>query len=97
MQRMKPLKEGLEGKDIAFVYITGPSSQRGTWENMIPDIRGHHYYVSGDEWNQLSAHFNISGIPHYALVNKSVAVINPRVGFMNNARLKDLLPEHLND
>jgi thiol-disulfide isomerase/thioredoxin len=97
MQRMKPLKEELGGMDIAFVYITSPSSPRGTWENMITDIPGNHYYVSGDEWNQFSAHFNISGIPHYVLVGKKGEVISPRLGHMDNTNLKNLLMEHMNN
>jgi thiol-disulfide isomerase/thioredoxin len=97
MQRMKPLKEELDGLDIAFVYLTGPSSPRNTWENMITDIRGNHYYLSGDEWNHLSAHFNISGIPHYVLVGKGGEVINQRLRFNDNTQLKNLLMEHMNN
>jgi thiol-disulfide isomerase/thioredoxin len=97
IQRIKPLKDELEGRDIAFVYITGPSSPRNTWENMITDIKGDHYYLSGDEWNNVSALFNISGIPHYVMVNKAGEVVNPRLPYMQNQALKNLLLEHLDD
>jgi thiol-disulfide isomerase/thioredoxin len=71
IERIKPLKEEMEGKDIVFLYITGPSSPEGTWNNMIPDIKGEHYRVNADEWNTICGKFNISGIPHYALVDKN--------------------------
>ena len=64
----------MTGKDIVFLYITGPSSPEGTWNNMIPDIKGEHYRVNADEWNTLSAKFNISGIPHCVLVDKEGVV-----------------------
>jgi thiol-disulfide isomerase/thioredoxin len=95
MQQIKPLKEELEGMDVAFVYITGPSSPRGTWENLITDVKGDHYYLSKDEWNYLTAHFNIRGIPHYVLVGKEGEVINANVPQMSNDSLKNLFVNNL--
>lgn len=83
IERMKPLKEEMAGKDIVFLYITGPSSPEGTWNNMIPDIGGEHYRVNTDEWNTICGKFNISGIPHYALVDKNGVVAK-----------NDGMPEH---
>jgi thiol-disulfide isomerase/thioredoxin len=74
IERIKPLKEEMAGKDIVFLYITGPSSPEGTWNNMIPDIKGEHYRVNADEWNTICGKFNISGIPHYVLVDKEGVV-----------------------
>ncbi|HPR32176.1 MAG TPA: TlpA disulfide reductase family protein [Prolixibacteraceae bacterium] len=70
MQQMKPLKEELSDKPIVFVYITNETSPEGTWKNMIAEIGGEHYRVNSDAWNVLSNRFGISGIPHYALVDK---------------------------
>jgi hypothetical protein len=64
----------MEGKNIVFVYITGPSSPETTWKNMITDIKGEHFRVNADEWNTLCGKFNISGIPHYVLVDKKGVV-----------------------
>jgi thiol-disulfide isomerase/thioredoxin len=74
MEHMKPLKEELEGKNIVFVCITNQTSPEATWKNMITDIKGEHFRVNSDEWNTLSAKFNISGIPHYVLVDKNGVV-----------------------
>jgi len=74
IERIKPLKEEMAGKNIVFLYITGPSSPEITWNNMIPEISGEHYRVNTDEWNAICGKFNISGIPHYALVDKNGVV-----------------------
>lgn len=95
IERIKPLKEELAGKDIVFVYITNPSSPQNTWSNMIPDIKGEHYRVTTDEWNFLTSMFNISGIPHYVLVGKSGEIINPNFGHFDNQMLKRELEKYI--
>lgn len=97
IERIKPLKDELVGKDIVFVYITNPTSPQTTWDNMIPDIKGEHYRVSQDEWNILAAKFNISGIPHYVLVGKNGEVINPDLRYGDNNELKSILEKQLNE
>ena len=78
-----------------FVYITNESSPGKTWEEMISTIKGEHFRVSKDEWNYLSQKFNISGIPHYALVDKTGKVLNPHMMHLDNEPLKKLLMEQL--
>ncbi|MBD0832394.1 thioredoxin-like domain-containing protein [Aestuariibaculum sediminum] len=75
MERIKPLKEELKDKDVVFVYITDPSSPKNTYNNMIPNIKGEHYRVSTDEWNYLKSKFNITGIPHYLLIDKEGNIV----------------------
>lgn len=97
IERIKPLKEELADQNIVFVYITNQTSPQGTWSNMIPDIKGEHYRVSNDEWNYLKEMFNISGIPHYVLVGKNGAVINPNFGHYDNDALKSKLVKYINE
>jgi len=94
IQRIKPLKEEMDSSKVAFVYITNQTSPKSTWDNMIPNIKGEHYRVSRDEWNYLSSKFNISGIPHYVLVGKDGSVINPELGHLSNASIKQLLEKY---
>lgn len=70
IQRMKGIKEELKDKDIVFVYITGTTSPSATYKNMIPDIKGQHFRLSADQWDYLGKRFNMTGIPHYILVDK---------------------------
>jgi thiol-disulfide isomerase/thioredoxin len=73
IKEIAPLKEELkDNKNIVFVYITNQTSPIGTYNGMIPNIKGEHYRVSGDEWNKLTSQFQINGIPHYILVKNGV-------------------------
>ena len=96
MQTMKPLKEELKNEKIKFVYLTNPTSPKSTWETMIPDIDGEHYYLTQDEWNTIAARFKVSGIPHYVLVDKTGKVANEKVYFASsNVELKKLFEPYL--
>ena len=76
IRRMKPVKEELKDKEIVFVYLTGPSSPVKTYENMIPDIAGEHYRLSGEQWKYICEQFQITGIPRYILVDRNGKVTN---------------------
>ncbi|MFA6482925.1 MAG: TlpA disulfide reductase family protein [Bacteroidales bacterium] len=78
--RMKPLKEEYKARDIEFIYITDPSSPEKTYNQKIQEIRGRHYRLSQDDWNYLSAQYNISGIPHYMLIDKNGKLVNNGLG-----------------
>lgn len=96
MQTIKPLKEELKNEKIKFVYLTNPTSPKSTWETMIPDIDGEHYYLTQDEWNTIAARFKVSGIPHYVLVDKTGKVVNEKVYFASsNVELKKLFGTYL--
>lgn len=95
IRKVASLKEEMKGDDVVFLYITNQTSPEGTWKNSIPNIKGEHYRVSADEWNYLSDKFKISGIPHYALVNREGKVVRYKLGHRNNTSLKVLLKEEL--
>ena len=95
IKEIAPLKEEMKNDDVVFLYITNPTSPENTWSNKIPDIKGEHYRVSQDEWNYLTQKFNISGIPHYVLVNKKGEIVNPRLDHNTNESLKKILEEQM--
>lgn len=95
ISRIKPLKEEMKNEDVVFLYITNETSPEGTWKNAIPDIKGEHYRVTKDEWNYLSDKFKISGIPHYALVNKKGEIVKPKMGHSSNVKLKTILSQEI--
>ncbi len=68
MKNQRVLKEELMKKGVVFVYITGETSPRETWETTIPDIKGEHYRVTYAQWEELYRRFNIDGIPYYVMV-----------------------------
>jgi thiol-disulfide isomerase/thioredoxin len=94
--RIKPLKEEMAKEDVVFVYITNPTSPEKDYQKAIPDIKGEHFKVSADDWNLLTSKFNIYGIPHYALVDKTGRIVNPHLNHLENEPLKKLLLEQVN-
>jgi thiol-disulfide isomerase/thioredoxin len=72
MPYSKELQQELAGKDVVFLYI-GISCTKQSWENTIKDkgIEGEHYFANDNDGKLLSEKFNISGIPHYVLVDKT--------------------------
>lgn len=79
IKEIAPLKEELaQDTSIIFLYITSPSSPEKTYKRVIPDIKGEHYRVSEQEYSYIQDRFNITGIPHYALVNKHGTITNLR-------------------
>lgn len=97
IKEIASLKAELKDKGIVFVYVTDPSSPEKTWRNMIPGINGEHFRLTDDEWNYLSGFFNISGIPHYALVNKKGEIVSRDLGFKSNEELKKLFEKIMNE
>ncbi|WP_140485122.1 thioredoxin-like domain-containing protein [Flavobacterium sp. GSA192] len=95
IKEIAPLKDEMKDQEVVFLYITNQSSPEKTWNNSIPNIKGEHYRVSEDEWNYLTQKFNISGIPHYVLVNKKGEVVNPELGHHSNESLKKILEKQL--
>ncbi|MGY5354112.1 TlpA family protein disulfide reductase [Wenyingzhuangia sp. IMCC45467] len=95
IKRIAPLKEEMKDKEVVFLYISAPSSPEKTWNNAIPNIKGEHYRVNQDEWNYLKDKFKITGIPHYALVNKKGELVTPKLGHKNNVEIKKILENEL--
>ncbi len=95
IKKIAPLKEVMADEDVVFLYITNQTSPEGTWKNAIANIKGEHYRVSDDEWNYLSQKFNISGIPHYVLVNKLGEVVKPKMKYTPNSKLKQIFQNEL--
>lgn len=65
------LQKELTGKEVVFLYIA-LSCTKQSWENTIKEkkLEGEHYFANENEGKLLSGKFNISGIPHYVLIDK---------------------------
>ncbi|NII24040.1 TlpA family protein disulfide reductase [Pseudoflavitalea sp. X16] len=79
MPESKVLQRELAGKDVVFLYI-GLSCTKQSWENTIKDkgIEGEHYFANDNDGKLLSDKFNVSGIPHYVLVDKNGKVADDK-------------------
>ena len=75
MPASKELQKELAGKEAVFLYIA-VSCTKQSWENTIKEkkLEGEHYFANENEGKLLSGKFNISGIPHYVLIDKEGTV-----------------------
>ena len=94
---MIPMKEDLKDKDIVYVYITGETSPKGTWENMIPDIHGEHFRVTDAQWEYLGNAMGIEGVPTYFVIDKEGTIKYKSVGFPGEAKMKEELLKALGE
>jgi thiol-disulfide isomerase/thioredoxin len=92
IEEIAPLKDEMKKDNVAFVYITDPSSPEDTYKKMVPGIPGEHYKLNKDEWNYIAGKFSITGIPRYMLVDKNGMIVNDRYHGASNGIIKaDLL------
>ena len=90
-QAMKPLKEELKGKNIQFIYITSPTSPLATWQEMIKDIDGDHFYLTKEQYNYILDKYESQGIPTYAIYDTKGNQTFKHIGFPGNDVIRNEL------
>ncbi|MCP5063667.1 MAG: redoxin family protein, partial [Ignavibacteriae bacterium] len=97
------LKKKFENNDVVFIYLCVNSPEK-KWKEGVATLKleGQNYLLNNSQHNYLAQEFNISGIPHYVLVNKYGTIIDkdaerPELGGKLNSKLvsqiKNLLSE----
>lgn len=95
MKQFAPAKEQFEGKDVAFIYLTDPSSPKATWENMIADIPGEHFRLKGEQFAYLREKFGVKVAPSYLILNKKGEQVYFKVGFEGAEAITKILNREL--
>ncbi len=68
----EPLKnQELKSDDLVWIYIANETSPLVAYKQAIPNIKGKHFRLNGEQWKYLCEQFKIDGIPSYVLVDKS--------------------------
>lgn len=95
IKEYEPIKKEIGEDKVAFVYLTGPSSIEKTWEILIKDISGEHYWLNKEQWNYLWNHFQMVGLPMYLLIDKQGNIVK-RFTHITAKELRELLEQEIN-
>ena len=94
-QMMAPWKQELKGKNIQFIYITSSTSPLATWQEMIKNIDGDHYYLTREQYNYVLQHYESEGIPTYAIYDAQGQQTFKTIGFAGLDPIKDAVEKVL--
>lgn len=94
IKEYEPIKKELD-EEVAFIYLTGPSSTKRTWEILIQDITGEHYWLNKKQWGYLWKHFQMTGLPMYLIIDKLGNIVK-RFTHITAKELKELLEVEIN-
>jgi thiol-disulfide isomerase/thioredoxin len=95
MNEFRSTKGEFKDKDVAFVYLTNPSSPRKRWEEKIKGIGSEHYYLTDAQWEYTMNQFEFEGIPSYVLFDKQGILINKFTAFPGNDEVKGMINDLL--
>lgn len=96
LKKAEPVKAEMEDKDVVFLYLTWDSSPKGTWEQMITDIKGAHYCVTREQWQYWESKYGVRGVPSYMVLAKDGRPSYFNIGFMGVDYMRQLILEQLN-
>lgn len=95
MKMLDEVKPELKDKGCVFVYITGETSPKKDFNEMMPGIEGDHYYLTKEQWKSVSDAYEVQGIPFYFVVNKDGSVAQTHLGFPGKDVIKGDMEEAL--
>jgi thiol-disulfide isomerase/thioredoxin len=77
MPYSKLLQETFKNEPVSFIYLCADSKEEN-WKSTIADLHlnGQHYLISTDQFNLLAERFQITGVPHYILIDKNGIIID---------------------
>ena len=71
----KSLKEEERFKDVKFVYVTSPTSPIDTWQELIKDIKGDHYYITKEQQSAIFEKIDAASYPTFLVVGKDGSIL----------------------
>lgn len=94
---MAPMKEEMKSKNIQFVYFSPPSSPLATWQEMIKEIDGDHYYLTDEQYRYILDKYESDGIPTYAIYNAQGQLTFNNNGFPGVGKMQTEIEKALNN
>ena len=98
MPYSKILHEKFKNKDIVFLYLCCRSTKEN-WKKVIKEkiIKGQHIWLNNDQYNILSAQYDMQGIPWYLIVNRNGKIINENAPRPSSPKTKKILKNLINN
>ena len=93
IRALEPLKT-TDYADVDFIYLTGETSPKSTWLEMVPTIRGYHYYLTDKQLKSILERLGSNGYPTYFVVRRNGMNGSVLVGY-NEEKLKNLIDKAL--
>ena len=92
MPKSIKLQNKFKNKPIEFLYLCVQSKYEN-WQSIIRKnkIKGKHVFINSKQFNELKTLFDITGVPHYLIVDKMGGIINnaPRPSSMKIQKILD--------
>lgn len=88
-EAMKPMKGQMKGQNVQFVYITSPTSPLATWQKMITDIDGDHYYLTKEQYRYILEKYESNGIPTYTIYDTKGEQTYKHIGYPNIDKVRE--------
>ena len=92
---MAPWKKELKDENIQFVYFSPPSSPLDTWQEMIKEIDGDHYYLTDEQYRYILDKYESDGIPTYAIYDGQGRLTFKNIGFPGVEKMKEEIEKTL--
>jgi thiol-disulfide isomerase/thioredoxin len=88
----KTLSESIKDTSVVFIYLC-LQSKEDKWKETIGNLglKGEHYLLKNKQFDFLSQEFQISGIPHYVLIDKHGNIIDSNAARPSNPALIEQL------
>lgn len=88
----KDFHKGIQHDKVAMVYLAGKSN-KNSWKAAIAEyeLKGDHYLLTDEQYDDISAKFNATGFPNYAIIDQQGIIRN------NNAPRPSIRQEKLNE
>ncbi len=95
MKTIKPIKPEMKEKGVVSLYISGETSPKGKWVEMLPSIGGIHYYLNDEQWRGLHERYKFNGIPTYIIFDKKGKLSYQSTGYPGNEKIMEELKKVL--
>lgn len=94
-KQMEAIKSEFSDKDVIFLYLADEYSNKNTWEHMITNIKGHHYWLNKAQTTYIQKIFSRRAYPSYIIIDKNGNISYYSVGFEGIEKIKSELTKAL--